>query len=156
MNFLTVGSGIAGRFSVRPISSPNSRNDHPRSSRVSSSRSAICCSVSGFDLANEPSRTDLAVSHDVTIGQYLPSVKSGPSSPLLAHLAVCPDRHVMSCASEMTEDLAGWVESLRPRYGTMRAIAELIGMTESGFTRGVKRGTLSIENLLDLARVTEE
>jgi hypothetical protein len=37
----------------------------------------------------------------------------------------------------------------------MRVIAEGIGMSESGFTRGVKRGTLSIENLLDLARVND-
>lgn len=56
----------------------------------------------------------------------------------------------------MADDLAEWVEALRARYGTMREIAALIRMSESGFTRGVKRGTLSVENLLDLARVTEE
>lgn len=57
----------------------------------------------------------------------------------------------------MTDSLAGWVESeLRSRYGTIREIAALIGMSESGFSRGVKRGTLSLENLLDLARATEQ
>ena len=48
-----------------------------------------------------------------------------------------------------------WVESLRPRFRTLREIAGLIEMSESGFTRGVKRGTLSIENLLQLASATD-
>lgn len=56
----------------------------------------------------------------------------------------------------MTDGLASWIEGLRPRFGTMREIAEQIGMSESGLVRGVKRGTLGLENLLDLARVAEE
>lgn len=37
----------------------------------------------------------------------------------------------------------------------MRAVAERIGMSESGFIRGAKRGTLSAENLLALAESTD-
>jgi len=38
----------------------------------------------------------------------------------------------------------------------MRAVAERIGMSESGFVRGAKRGTLSAENLLALAEAHDE
>jgi len=55
----------------------------------------------------------------------------------------------------MADSLAVWVKELKTRYGTMRVIADKIAMSESGFTRGVKRGTLSVENLLDLARETD-
>jgi hypothetical protein len=96
------------------------------------------------------------VGAEVTLGQYMPAVKHFQSSPSIADLAVCADQTVMWLTHGMSDTLSGWIDqALRPRYGTMRAIAELIGMSESGFTRGVKRGTLSVENLLDLARATD-
>lgn len=49
-----------------------------------------------------------------------------------------------------------WIDSLVGRHGTVRRVAEQIGMTESGFFRGVKRGTLSVENLLLLAQFADE
>lgn len=70
----------------------------------------------------------------------------------VAHVAVSPDRQLRSAGME---SLAEWTRQLRGRYATMREIAALIGMSESGFVRGVKRGTLSVENLLDLARATD-
>lgn len=91
----------------------------------------------------------------MTIRMLLPSVKHLPSGRSLAHLVVSPDGQVSSDRVADTP-LATWVESLRTRYRTLREIAGLIGMSESGFTRGVKRGTLSIENLLDLARAVGE
>ena len=87
--------------------------------------------------------------------QLMPSVKHVPSGRSHAHLVVCPDGQVVSPQLAETT-LAKWVEQLRARYSTLRQIADLIRMSESGFTRGVKRGTLSIENLLDLARAVDE
>jgi hypothetical protein len=52
--------------------------------------------------------------------------------------------------------LLEWIEQLRAKQGTMRAVAERIGMSESGFVRGAKRGTLSAENLLALAETNDE
>lgn len=69
-------------------------------------------------------------------------------------VAVMADRQV-TCGP-LDKNFETWVDELRARYGSMRAVAERFGMTESGFFRGVKRGTLSVENLLDLARVTDE
>jgi hypothetical protein len=56
----------------------------------------------------------------------------------------------------MTSEFRTWIDRLRARYGAVRHIAAKIGMTESGFARGIKRGTLSVENLLDLAILLEE
>lgn len=53
------------------------------------------------------------------------------------------------------DSLAGWIDQLKVRHRTMRKIAELANMSESGFVRGVKRGTLSPENLLRLAAATD-
>lgn len=44
-----------------------------------------------------------------------------------------------------------YIGTLIARYGTARAVAELIGMSESAFARGVTRGSLSEDNLLRLA-----
>jgi hypothetical protein len=52
-------------------------------------------------------------------------------------------------------DFAKLIESLLPNYrGTKQDLAKAIGMTPSGFGRGVDRNTLSIENLLRLAKET--
>lgn len=54
-------------------------------------------------------------------------------------------------------DLEAWVKRLiGERYGTADKIAKAIGMTSGAFGRGVKRGTLSAENLLQLADLTGE
>jgi hypothetical protein len=52
--------------------------------------------------------------------------------------------------------LIEWIVGLRERFGTYRAMAEGLGMTESGFLRGAKRGTLSVENLLGLSHLVGE
>lgn len=50
-----------------------------------------------------------------------------------------------------------YIKTLIDRYGTARAVAELIPMSESAFSRGVRNeGTLSEENLLRLAEATGE
>lgn len=52
--------------------------------------------------------------------------------------------------------LADLVEVLRQRFGTVRAVAERIGISESGLVRGSKeRGTLSVEHLLALAELAD-
>jgi hypothetical protein len=53
-------------------------------------------------------------------------------------------------------ELLRWLDLLRDRFGTYRAIAERLGVTESGMLRGAKAGSLSVENLLNLARLAEE
>jgi hypothetical protein len=45
-----------------------------------------------------------------------------------------------------------YVAALITQYGTARKLAEMIGMSESAFARGVTRGSLSEENLLLLAK----
>lgn len=42
------------------------------------------------------------------------------------------------------------------RFRTASALAGAIGMTVSAFTRGVKQGTLGVENCLRLAKAAEE
>lgn len=50
-----------------------------------------------------------------------------------------------------------WIEDLvQKRYGTTRALAQSVGMTESGFSRAVKAGTFEVENCLRLAHETGE
>lgn len=44
--------------------------------------------------------------------------------------------------------------AIRAEFRTAGALAAAIGMTDSGFSRGVARGSLSVANLLALARVT--
>jgi hypothetical protein len=53
-------------------------------------------------------------------------------------------------------EFAAWVAGLKARFGTMQAVADRVGMSLSAFTRGVVRGTLGVENLLELARVADE
>ncbi len=55
----------------------------------------------------------------------------------------------------MTE-LHRFVESLLPRFGTAQALADALDMTLSAFLRGVKQGTLNIENCLRLAALVGE
>jgi hypothetical protein len=56
-----------------------------------------------------------------------------------------------------TADFVKWIERLRvTRFGTWRALAQAIDMTESGLIRGVKKGTLNVANLVRLAEVAEE
>lgn len=50
------------------------------------------------------------------------------------------------------EDFVG--ELVTRRYRTTGALAEAIGMTLSAFSRGVRQGTLSIENCLRLAETS--
>lgn len=53
--------------------------------------------------------------------------------------------------------LRAWVDRLvSSRYGTVAALAKAVGMTESGFSRAVKAGTLDVENCLRLALETGE
>lgn len=53
--------------------------------------------------------------------------------------------------------LQTWIEDLvEKRYGTTRALAQAVGMTESGFSRAVKAGTFEVENCLRLAHETGE
>jgi hypothetical protein len=52
--------------------------------------------------------------------------------------------------------LAKFVEALKPRFETSQKLATAIGMTLSAFSRGVTKGTLNVENLLRLATVAEE
>lgn len=50
-----------------------------------------------------------------------------------------------------------YIATLVDRYGTAGAVAKLIPMSESAFSRGVKnQGTLSEENLLRLAEAVGE
>lgn len=51
--------------------------------------------------------------------------------------------------------LQQFVEELRPKFPTLNDLAKAIGMTLSGFSRGIKTGTLNVENLLKLAKVSE-
>lgn len=52
----------------------------------------------------------------------------------------------------MKPNFRQYIASLTDRYGTARAVAALIPMSESAFSRGVRNeGTLSEENLLRLA-----
>ena len=55
-----------------------------------------------------------------------------------------------------TNNLEQYVGVLRAKYGYggMSRIASAIGMSLSAFTRGVKNGTLSVENCLRLADLT--
>lgn len=53
-------------------------------------------------------------------------------------------------------ELTLWIEGLRQRFGSYTAISDRLDMTQSGFLRGVKRGTLSVENLLTLAQLADE
>jgi hypothetical protein len=45
------------------------------------------------------------------------------------------------------------VNALRDELGSWTAVAAELGMTESGFLRGVKKGTLSAENLVGIAHL---
>lgn len=56
----------------------------------------------------------------------------------------------------MDETLDDWLAALRARHGKMAEIAALIGMSESGFVRGMKAGTLSVQNVLTLAKATDK
>lgn len=50
-----------------------------------------------------------------------------------------------------------WIERLvKEKYRTFSALADAIGMTDSGFGRAVKAGTFDLENLLRLANETGE
>lgn len=90
------------------------------------------------------------------------SVKSCLSGRSVDDLAVMSDRAVSSDRTAMAKKkspnaFTTWVEAtLIPRYDTVRAIAELIDMSESGLGRGLKKGTLSVQKLLQLALATEE
>lgn len=48
-------------------------------------------------------------------------------------------------------DFRKYVRSLIRRYGTARAVAGLIPMSESAFARGVQRESLSADNIVKLA-----
>jgi hypothetical protein len=48
-------------------------------------------------------------------------------------------------------DFAGLIERLKEEHGSISAVAAGVGMSVSAFSRGVARGTLSVENLLQLA-----
>lgn len=53
--------------------------------------------------------------------------------------------------------MGDWIaELVRTRYGTVKALAHRIGMTESGFSRAAKAGTFDVENCLRLALETGE
>lgn len=54
-------------------------------------------------------------------------------------------------------DFEHWIaDMVSERYGTAGRLATLIGMTDSGFSRGLSRGTLAVEQLLRLALETGE
>jgi hypothetical protein len=52
--------------------------------------------------------------------------------------------------------LQSFLAARRPKFGTLQNLAEQMGVTFSGFLRGVKQGTLSAENCLRLAEVLGE
>lgn len=48
-----------------------------------------------------------------------------------------------------------WIDQLvKDRYKNAKELATKVGMTESGFSRGVKAGTFEVENCLRLAQET--
>jgi hypothetical protein len=53
-------------------------------------------------------------------------------------------------------DFAAFIEELKERHGNLSAVAAGIGMSVSAFSRGVARGTLNVENLLQLATFSGE
>jgi hypothetical protein len=54
-------------------------------------------------------------------------------------------------------DFEKWIADLiADRYGTAGNLAKEIGMTDSGFSRAVRKGTLSVEMVLRLAREVGE
>jgi hypothetical protein len=54
-------------------------------------------------------------------------------------------------------DFEKWIADLiADRYGTAGTLAKEIGMTDSGFSRAVRKGTLSVEMVLRLAREVGE
>jgi hypothetical protein len=60
--------------------------------------------------------------------------------------------------TRMTEpaDFLQWIQTLkRERFKTWQKFADAMAMTESGFLRGVRKGKLSLPNLLLLAEVAE-
>lgn len=57
----------------------------------------------------------------------------------------------------MAGDFAAWVaRQVTTRYGSNKRLADAIGLTLSGFLRGVAAGTLGTESLLRLAEETGE
>lgn len=65
-------------------------------------------------------------------------------------------RHCVSYLEVTVNPLQKFLEERRASYGTLQALAVTMDISFSGFLRGVKKGTLSVENLLKLAEVLGE
>lgn len=54
----------------------------------------------------------------------------------------------------VSPEFVAWVARVKDDYGTYGKLADSLELTESGFLRGVKNGTLRVETLLRLAKLT--